>query len=63
MRSLVTNLDFSDFTVYGGGLWGQRLARAWVYTRTPVVPGLSMDYAPGKAPGSRCGANQGLGYL
>eukprot|EP00964_Phaeocystis_antarctica_P057559 scaffold34069_cov54-Phaeocystis_antarctica.AAC.1 len=22
MRSLVTNLDFSDFTVYGGGLWG-----------------------------------------
>jgi len=42
MRSLVTNLDFSDFTVYGGGLWGQRLARARVYTRTPVVPGLSM---------------------
>ena len=40
--SLVTNLDFSDFTVYGGGLWGQRLARARVYTRTPVVLGLSM---------------------
>eukprot|EP00964_Phaeocystis_antarctica_P032351 scaffold18313_cov26-Phaeocystis_antarctica.AAC.1 len=42
MRSLVTNLDFSDFTVYGGGPWGRRLARARDYTRTPVVPGLSI---------------------